>query len=100
MCSAKALSKYTEMVDSLIREQMDALAAASDEARLKLREWELPECLQVLPTGALAFPRHIVPIQEYESFTFDVMRQCNGVETTKKFEGLSFRTHSLDFWGC
>lgn len=46
-CSAKALSKYTEMVDSLIRQQMDALAAASDEARLKLREWELPECLQV-----------------------------------------------------
>ena len=35
------------MVDSLIREQMDALAAASDEARLKLREWELPECLMV-----------------------------------------------------
>ena len=47
LCSAKALSKYTEMVDSLIREQMDALAAASDEARLKLREWELPECLMV-----------------------------------------------------
>lgn len=46
-CSAKALSKYTEMVDSLIRAQMDALEAASDDARIKLREWELPECLQV-----------------------------------------------------
>lgn len=47
ICSAKALSKYTEMVDSLIREQMAALEGASDDARIKLREWELPECLQV-----------------------------------------------------
>ena len=35
------------MVDSLIRQQMDALEGASDDARVKLREWELPECLQV-----------------------------------------------------
>jgi len=35
------------MVDGLIRQQMDALEGASDEARLKLREWELPDCLQV-----------------------------------------------------
>lgn len=53
-CSAKALSKYTEMVDSLIREQMDALEAASDDARIKLREWELPECLQALDAGSAA----------------------------------------------
>ena len=52
--SAKALSKYTEMVDSLIREQMDALEAASDDARIKLREWELPECLQALDAGSAA----------------------------------------------
>jgi programmed cell death 6-interacting protein len=42
------------MVDGLIRQQMDALEAASDEARLKLREWELPECLQALDTGSSA----------------------------------------------
>lgn len=42
------------MVDSLIREQMDALEAASDDARIKLREWELPECLQALDAGSAA----------------------------------------------
>ena len=46
-CSAKALSKYTEMVDNLIRQQKDKLEAASDEARLRLREWDMPEALQV-----------------------------------------------------
>lgn len=47
LCSAKALSKYTEMVDNLIRQQKDKLEAASDEARLRLREWDMPEALQV-----------------------------------------------------
>lgn len=47
-CSAKALSKYTEMVDEVIRQQKDKLEAASDEARLRLREWDMPEALQVL----------------------------------------------------
>ena len=42
------------MVDSLIREQMDALELASDDARIKLREWELPECLQALDAGSAA----------------------------------------------
>ena len=46
VCSAKALSKYTEMVDNLIRQQKDKLEAASDEARLRLREWDMPEALQ------------------------------------------------------
>lgn len=45
--SAKALSKYTEMVDQVIRQQKDKLEAASDEARLRLREWDMPEALQV-----------------------------------------------------
>ena len=47
MCSAKALSKYTEMVDQVIRQQKDKLEAASDEARLRRREWDMPEALQV-----------------------------------------------------
>ena len=46
-CSARALSKYTDMVDSVTRQQLDLLAEASDDARLRLRQWELPECLQV-----------------------------------------------------
>jgi hypothetical protein len=35
--SAKALSKYTEMVDSKSRSLMDKLAMATDNARLKLK---------------------------------------------------------------
>ena len=38
------------MVDNLIRQQKDKLEAASDEARLRLREWDMPEALQV-PTS-------------------------------------------------
>lgn len=34
------------MVDNLIRQQKDKLEAASDEARLRLREWDMPEALQ------------------------------------------------------
>lgn len=45
--SARALSRYSDMVDSLARGQMELLEGASDEARTKLREWELPESLQV-----------------------------------------------------
>lgn len=40
--SAKALSKYSEMVDELIRNEAASLAAASDAARVRLREMELP----------------------------------------------------------
>eukprot|EP00951_Prasinocladus_malaysianus_P021429 scaffold177205_cov37-Prasinocladus_malaysianus.AAC.2 len=52
--SAKALSKYTEMVDSVCREQLDKLAQSSDEARIKLREWELPDLLIALDSGSAA----------------------------------------------
>lgn len=45
---AKALSRYTEMVDELIRNETETLAMASDEARLALREMELPETLLAL----------------------------------------------------
>ncbi|KAG2435427.1 hypothetical protein HYH02_011927 [Chlamydomonas schloesseri] len=46
--SARALSKYTDMVDDVIRRQLDRLAGATDTARIKLREWELPDTLQAL----------------------------------------------------
>ncbi|CAL8461578.1 g1109 [Coccomyxa elongata] len=52
--SAKALSRYTDMVDALIREQNDRLTAASDDARLRLRERDLPDCLQALDAGTAA----------------------------------------------
>jgi hypothetical protein len=39
---AEALSKYTEMVDRIIREENDVLAAASDDARIALREMAGP----------------------------------------------------------
>lgn len=52
--TTKALSKYTQLVDTLVRTQTDALADASDEARIRLREWELPESLQALEPGSTA----------------------------------------------
>jgi len=56
VCSAKALSKYTEMVDNVIRQQKDKLEAASDEARLRLREWDMPEALQASHTPITVLP--------------------------------------------
>lgn len=49
--SAKAVSRYTELVDDVCRSALDKLEAASDEARLRLREWEMPECLDCLAAG-------------------------------------------------
>lgn len=40
--SAKAVSRYSELVDTLIRQEAAALTAASDAARVRLRELELP----------------------------------------------------------
>lgn len=48
----KALSKYTEMVDSIIREENDVLVAASDEARMALKEMEMPDLLIAAVAGA------------------------------------------------
>ncbi|MEW5305101.1 MAG: hypothetical protein WDW36_007663 [Sanguina aurantia] len=50
---AKALSKYTDAVDSLIRAQLDKLAGATDAARIKLRECELPDTLEALEARSL-----------------------------------------------
>jgi len=49
--SAKALSQYTSRVDDLVRKAADELCSASDEARVRLREWELPDCLDALSSG-------------------------------------------------
>lgn len=49
--SAKALSQYTSRVDDLVRKAADELCAASDSARVRLREWELPDCLDALSSG-------------------------------------------------
>ncbi|WIA35320.1 hypothetical protein OEZ86_003775 [Tetradesmus obliquus] len=46
--SAKALSKYTDMVDSISREQLTALADATDAARITLKQAELPDLLEAL----------------------------------------------------
>ncbi|KAL6757097.1 BRO1-like domain-containing protein [Haematococcus lacustris] len=46
--SAKALSRYTDMVDDVVRGLRDKLASATDNARIKLRELELPETLDAL----------------------------------------------------
>ncbi|KAG2490070.1 hypothetical protein HYH03_011535 [Edaphochlamys debaryana] len=52
--SARALSKYTDLVDDLIRRQLDRLAGATDTARIKLREWELPDTLQAMDSRTSA----------------------------------------------
>ncbi len=46
------MSKYTDMVDTLVRTCSDKMTAASDDARLRLREWDLPECLDALSAGS------------------------------------------------
>ena len=64
MCrSAKALSLYTDLVDGLARAQREALEGASDEARIRLREWEQPEALQARAVilGPAASPKAYTP---------------------------------------
>ena len=55
--SAKALSKYTEMVDELVRSELAKLENESDNARVKLREYELPDVLfSIEGSGGGALP--------------------------------------------
>ena len=51
MCSAKALSRYSELVDDLICQKINKLEAAANDARMMLREWELPELLDALDSS-------------------------------------------------
>ena len=48
MCSAKTLSRYSQLVDGLIRQKSDKLEAAANDARMMSREWELPKLLDAL----------------------------------------------------
>ncbi|CAK9200542.1 unnamed protein product [Sphagnum troendelagicum] len=50
--SAKALSKYTEMVDDIIRVQAEKLQTESEITRVKLREMDLPDSLHALEGSA------------------------------------------------
>ncbi|CAM6101276.1 unnamed protein product [Calypogeia fissa] len=51
--SAKALSKYTEMLDDIIRVQAEKLQQESEITRVKLREMDLPDSLQALEGSAV-----------------------------------------------
>lgn len=46
--SAKALSRYTEMVDDIIRTQAEKLQQASELTRVRLKEMDLPESILAL----------------------------------------------------
>lgn len=46
--SAKALSRYTEMVDDIIRTQAEKLQQASELTRVRLKEMELPDSILAL----------------------------------------------------
>jgi len=48
----KDLSKYTEMVDELTREQASSMEQASEQIRLKLAEYDLPEILRAVSQPA------------------------------------------------
>ncbi|XP_065007934.1 vacuolar-sorting protein BRO1-like [Musa acuminata AAA Group] len=53
--STKALSKYTDMVDNIIRTQLDKLQQGSEITRVKLKEMDLPDSILALE-GNLSLP--------------------------------------------
>eukprot|EP00850_Spirogloea_muscicola_P022347 SM000289S10413 [mRNA] locus=s289:127673:133488:- [translate_table: standard] len=56
--SAKALSKYTEMVDNIIRTQAEKLEQESNVTRVKLKEMNMPDALLALE-GTNVLPDHL-----------------------------------------
>ncbi|KAJ7189305.1 hypothetical protein O6H91_Y533500 [Diphasiastrum complanatum] len=56
--SAKALSKYTEMLDGVIRIQAEILQQESEITRVKLKEMNLPDSLLSLE-GTASLPEHL-----------------------------------------
>ncbi|KAJ8447630.1 hypothetical protein Cgig2_031684 [Carnegiea gigantea] len=56
--SAKALSRYTEMVDDVIRTQAEKLQQASELARVRLREMDLPDSILALE-GNMSLPENL-----------------------------------------
>lgn len=53
--SAKALSRYTEMVDNIIRTQAEKLQQGSEITRVKLKEMDLPDSILALE-GNITLP--------------------------------------------
>ncbi|KAJ4962002.1 hypothetical protein NE237_021912 [Protea cynaroides] len=56
--SAKALSRYTEMVDDIIRTQAEKLQQGSEIARVRLKEMDLPDSILALE-GNITLPMDI-----------------------------------------
>ncbi|KAE9589396.1 hypothetical protein Lal_00000594 [Lupinus albus] len=56
--SAKALSRYTEMVDNVIRTQAEKLQQASELTRVRLKEMELPDSILALE-GNFSLPTNL-----------------------------------------
>ncbi|CAI0431796.1 unnamed protein product [Linum tenue] len=56
--SAKALSRYTEMVDDVIRTQAEKLQQGSELARVRLKEMDLPDSILVLE-GSVTLPQDL-----------------------------------------
>eukprot|EP01025_Chloroclados_australasicus_P000471 TRINITY_DN10245_c0_g5_i1.p1 TRINITY_DN10245_c0_g5~~TRINITY_DN10245_c0_g5_i1.p1 ORF type:complete len:838 (-),score=138.09 TRINITY_DN10245_c0_g5_i1:616-3129(-) len=65
----KALSRYSELVDDAVREMMDKLERSTDDARIKLKQLELPETLDALNPGSTAsLPDFVkVELEEYQN---------------------------------
>ena len=51
MSSAKASSCYSELVDDLIRQKINKFEGATNDGRMMLKEWELPELLDALDSS-------------------------------------------------
>eukprot|EP00249_Psilotum_nudum_P017974 c26581_g1_i1 orf=67-2718(+) len=56
--SAKALSRYTEMLDDIIRVQLEKLQQESEITRVRLKDMDLPESLHALE-GSAGLPEHL-----------------------------------------
>lgn len=56
--SAKALSRYTEMVDDIIRTQAEKLQQGSELARVRLKEMDLPDSILALE-GNFTLPQDL-----------------------------------------
>lgn len=56
--SAKALSRYTEMVDDIIRTQAEKLQQGSELTRVRLKEMDLPDSILALE-GNFTLPSHL-----------------------------------------
>eukprot|EP00963_Diacronema_lutheri_P000140 scaffold5_cov331-Pavlova_lutheri.AAC.83 len=91
---AKSLSIYTDMVDRTIRELTEQVQETSDQVRLKLREFELPELLFSLdsaPKGGYT------PIPEPLATELDELNNFGGARGLQKMyaEQKEYRTSAI-----